>query len=94
MTRSGGHSCLGGSLERNARDGCWRETGAPLQLITPNLPIPTTREVEHKRSQDCQNHYQCYRHRIHPSGEAASLPRKRLPNPFSWTGLTLVVVCR
>jgi len=30
----------------------------------------------------------------YPSGEAASLPRKRLPNPFSWTGLTIVVVCR
>jgi hypothetical protein len=79
---------------RNARDGWWRETGAPLQLITPNLPDATTQEAEHKRSQNCENHYQRYRHRIHPSGEAASLPRKRLPNPFSWDWLALSYVSR
>ena len=57
-----------GQASPRACDEWWCDTGASLQLITPNLPDATTEEAECKRGQNCQNHYERYRHRINPSG--------------------------
>ena len=57
-----------GQASPRACDEWWCDTGASLQLITPNLPDATTEEAECKRGQNRQNHYERYRHRINPSG--------------------------
>jgi len=51
---------------RNACDGWQRETGTPLQLITPNLPDATDYEAERKRTQDCETHRCGHRYVLQP----------------------------
>ena len=76
-----GPLCLDVAWTRNACDGRHRETGTPLQLITPDLPDATDCEAEPKRSQDRETHYYCCGHRYDPE-LGCQLAAQEVTEPF------------